>query len=330
MESLIIRVSRGGRSQPVFHKAEKFPFRIGRAYDNDLIIADETVSAHHIELHASENGFQIKSLADENGTWIGKTRLADGEHELHEMSVPTTINIGRTHLDLHAAHSPVEPTLIIARSSRLSEIASTIWLALGLTLAYMLLTFYFAYQQFSLNNDWTEILVNRLLYFAIPVAIATVMSFISRVFLHSWRYFLQLSLASLGSLVFLLTEELNSVISYFFTSQSIADFLILIFSGIFFAWIIAWQMRAISTTSVKRAAFVGIGVAWTILGIRTVQDIVDVPDFSTQPTMHNLVQRYDIRLSPSEKSVPEFISKVAEELQAGVAQELEKAEEDRS
>ncbi len=63
-------------------------------------------------------------------------------------------------------------------------------------------------------------------------------------------------------------------------------------------------------------------MAWSVLGIRTVQDIVDTPDFSTQPTMHNLVQRYDIRLSPSEESVPEFISKVAEDLEAGLAQEL--------
>jgi len=186
----------------------------------------------------------------------------------------------------------------------------------------MLATFYFSYQQFSLNNDWTEILVNRLLYFAIPIAIATVMSFVSRVFLHSWRYLLQLTIASFGCLVFILSEELNAVISYFFTNQAAADFLILIFSGIFFAWLLAWQMRAISTTSVKRAAFVGIGVAWTVLGIRTVQDIVDRPDFSTQPTMHNLVQRFDIRLSPSEESVPEFISDVAEDLELGLAQEL--------
>lgn len=322
MESLIIRVSKGGRSQPVFHRADKFPFRIGRAYDNDLIIADETVSAHHLELHANEDGFQIQSISDENGTWIGKEQLKEGRHELHDLGVPTTINIGRTHLDLHAAHSPVEPTLIIARSSRLSEIASTIWLSISLTLAYMLLTFYFSYQQFSLNNDWTEILVNRLLYFAIPIAIATVMSFISRVFLHSWRFLLQLSLASFACLVFILMEELNSVISYFFTSQFAADTLILIFSGIFFAWILAWQIRAISITSVKRAAFVGIGVAWTVLGIRTIQDIVDRPDFSTQPTMHNIVKRYDIRLSPSEESIPEFINDVAEDLEAALAQEL--------
>ena len=324
MESLIIRVSKGGRSQPVFHRADNFPFRIGRAYDNDLIIADETVSAHHLELHVDGQGFQILNITDENGTWIGKERLADEHYELRNLTVPTTINIGRTHLDLYASHSPVEPTLVIARSSRLTDIASTIWLAFILTLAYLSLTFHFAYQQFSLNNDWTEILVNRFLYFAIPIAIATVMSFISRILLHSWRYFLQLSLASIACLVYLLTQELNDVISYFFTSQGVADILILGFHGIFFAWILAWQMRAISTTSVKRAAFVGISVVWVVLGIRTVQDIVDIPDFSTQPTMHNLVQRYDIRLSQSEKSVSEFISDVGEDIQSGLAQELEK------
>lgn len=321
MEPLIIRVSKGGRSQPVFHRAETFPFRIGRAFDNDLIIADETVSAHHLEIHADENSYWIKTIANENGTWIEKNQLVEG---LHELTVPTTINMGRTHLDLHAAHSPVEPTLIIARSSRLSEIASTIWLALALTIGYMLLTYYFAHQKFSLNNDWTEILVNRLLYFFIPLGFATVMSFISRLFLHQWQFFLQLSLASLGCMVFLLGVELNGPISYFFTSQAAADNLILVFSGIFFAWLLAWQLRAISTTSVKRAAFVGIAVAWSILGIRTIQTIVAQPDFSPQPQMHNLVQRFDIRLTPSEESVPEFISKVGANLRASLAEELAK------
>tara|TARA_R110000824_G_scaffold336_3_gene1931 strand:- start:87430 stop:88404 length:975 start_codon:yes stop_codon:yes gene_type:complete len=319
MEPLIIRVSRGGRSQPVFHHVDSFPFRIGRAFDNDLIIADETVSPHHLELHADENSYWIKTIANENGTWIDKNLRVEGQHEL---TVPTTINMGRTHLDLHAAHSPVEPTLIIARSSRLSEIASTIWVSLSLALLYMLLTYYFAHQKFSLSNDWTEILVNRLLFFFVPIAIATVMSFISRIFLHQWQFLLQLSLASLASVVYLLTLELNPPISYFFTSQAAADNLILIFSGIFFAWILAWQLRAISTTSVKRAAFVGIGVAWTILGIRTIQDIVAQPDFSTQPQMHNLVQRYDIRLKPNEESVSDFISKVGVNLRASLTEEL--------
>ena len=324
MEPLIIRVSKGGKSQPVFHRVENFPFRIGRAFDNNLIIADETVSAHHIEIHIEENGFQVLSIADENGTWIDKEKLIDNHQKLHKLTVPASINIGRTHLDLHVAHSPVEPTLIIARSSRLTELASTIWLALGLILAYMLLIFYFSYQQLSLNNNWAEIAVSRILFFTIPILIATVMGFFSRLFLHSWRYFLQLSIASFASLIYLLTEELNSVISYFFTSQGAADFLMLIFSSIFFAWILTWQIRVISTTSIKRAAFLGIGLVWIVLGINTVQNIVEIPDFRAQPTMHNLVQRYDIRLLPSVESVPEFVSNVGEALQAGLTQELEK------
>lgn len=325
MEPLIIRVSRGGRSQPVFHRADKFPFRVGRAYDNDLIIADETVSAHHLIIDADENGYRIKTLSDENGTWIGKDQLESGEHEL---IVPTTINIGRTHLETHAAHSPVEPTLIIARSHPISELYSKLYMAIGMIALYLLVNYYFAYNQTSIVQDWNEILINQLRnyqqvdFFGYPIILAGVMSVMSRIFHHSWRFSLQLSIASIGFLVYIVLDEYRSNISYFFTSDTIANGLIILFSGVFFAWLLAWQLRAASMISVKRAAFVGIGVVWAALAIQTIQGIVETPDFRTQPDIHNIVQRFDIRLMPSEQEIPEFISKVREDLQEGIVEEL--------
>lgn len=325
MESLIIRVSRGGRSQPVFHRVDRFPYLVGRAYDNDLIIADETVSAHHLEIHADENGYRIKTLSDENGTWIGKHKLGGGEHEL---KVPTTINIGRTHLETHAAHSPVEPTLIIARSHPISELFSHLYMAIGMILLYLLVNYYFAYNQTSIVQDWNEILINQLRnyqqtdFFGYPIMLAGIMSVMSRIFHHSWRFSLQLSISSIGFLVYIVLDEYRSNISYFFTSDAIANALIVLISGVFFAWLLAWQLRAASMISVKRAAFVGIGVVWSALAIQNIQDIVEQPDFSTQPAMHSIVQRYDVRLMPSEEDIPEFISKVREDLLEGIAEEL--------
>jgi len=327
MEPLIIRVSRGGRSQPVFQRADSFPYRIGRAYDNDLIIADETVSPHHLEIHADDERYWIKTLSEENGTWIGKEKLQDHEHEL---KVPATINIGRTHLETHAAHSPVETTLIIARSHQISEWCSRLTIALGLILVYLLVNYYFAYNQASIVQDWNEILINQLRnyqqvdFFGYPVLLAGIMSIVSRIFHHSWRFPLQLSIASIGFLVFITLAEYRSNISYFFTSDQVANVLTVAFSGIFFAWLLAWQLRAASMISVKRAAFVGIGVVWAALAIQNIQNVVEQPDFRTQPDMHNIVQRFDVRLMSSEQSIPVFIGKVRDDLREGLAAELNK------
>ncbi|MAM69895.1 MAG: hypothetical protein CMP91_01950 [Gammaproteobacteria bacterium] len=325
MESLIIRVSRGGRSQPVFHRADHFPFRIGRAYDNDLIIADETVSPHHLEIHADDKGFRIKTLSNENGTWIEKDKLPEGEHEL---TVPTTINIGRTHLETHAAHSPVEPTVILARTHGISELCSNLFVSIGLIALYLLVNYYFAYTQASIVQDWNEILINQLRnyqqldFFGYPILLAGIMSGMARIFHHSWRFPLQLSIASIAFLGYIVTDEYRSNISYFFTSDAAANVLIVIFSGIFFAWLLAWQLRAASMIGVKRAAFVGIGVVWSALAIQNIQNVVEQPDFRQQPNMHNIVQRYDIRLMPSEDSVSDFILQVREDLSEGLAEEL--------
>ncbi len=327
MEPLIIRVSKGGRSQPVFHRMDKFPFRIGRAYDNDLIIADETVSAHHLELYADENGYQIKSLVEENGTWIGKEKLEQGQHSL---GVPITVNIGRTHLEMHAADSVVEPTLIIARTHRVSEICSHIAVGIAFIFTYFLVDYYFAYQQSSVINDWNEILINQVRnyrqidFFGYPLILAGIMSVVSRIFHHSWRFPLQLSIASLAFMGFLFVKEFTSEISYFFTSWATANIIMGIFSAIFFAWLLTWQLRAASTISVKRAAFVGIAVTWIALGIQNIQVIVLRPDFSPQPRMHNLVQLHDIRLLPAEDSIDDFLAEVKLELQNCLEKELER------
>ena len=55
--------------------------RIGKAADNDLVLADDTVSRHHCELSRSANGISIKDLGSTNHTRVGRTIVREATVE---------------------------------------------------------------------------------------------------------------------------------------------------------------------------------------------------------------------------------------------------------
>jgi transcriptional regulator with PAS, ATPase and Fis domain len=56
---------------------ERALVRIGAHPDNDLILPDPFVSAHHAELEHMEEGFLIRDLQSKNGTWLGAHRVRE-------------------------------------------------------------------------------------------------------------------------------------------------------------------------------------------------------------------------------------------------------------
>jgi len=51
------------------------PVRVGRADDNDLVLADPEVSRHHARLERDGQGWRAIDLGSTNGTWVNGVRL---------------------------------------------------------------------------------------------------------------------------------------------------------------------------------------------------------------------------------------------------------------
>ena len=49
--------------------------RLGRAADNDLVIAHPSISAHHAELHFDGEQFLLRDLSSSNGTFVNGGRV---------------------------------------------------------------------------------------------------------------------------------------------------------------------------------------------------------------------------------------------------------------
>jgi cation transport ATPase len=86
-----------------------FPFTIGRGYDNDLILDDPYVAAHHLSIERAEDGaVSAKDLASRNGLY-----LLDPPRQVQTVALDQDLRlrIGHTQLRFRDAAFAVEPEL---------------------------------------------------------------------------------------------------------------------------------------------------------------------------------------------------------------------------
>lgn len=84
--NLIISEGEGkGEAYPLLN----FPFRIGRAVDNDIVLEDKRVSRHHSEILLRDSEYIIKDLGSQNGTWVNGAKVTTAS-----IKIGDTITIG--------------------------------------------------------------------------------------------------------------------------------------------------------------------------------------------------------------------------------------------
>ena len=82
-------------------KMDKPLYRIGSHESNDLVLADDSVSKHHLEIAVAPDGYRVIDLSSSNGTFMGGVKI--GEVTIVE---PVTLTIGTT--TLRVSPAPME------------------------------------------------------------------------------------------------------------------------------------------------------------------------------------------------------------------------------
>ncbi|MCK5052192.1 MAG: FHA domain-containing protein [Candidatus Cloacimonetes bacterium] len=97
MEKLVLEITLPKIEFKQFVKLDSFPVKIGRGYNNDVIIQDEYVSENHLELNYIGNQIVLKDLNSENGIFIDKKERIDGEALIHP---DKSVTIGKTSIKI--------------------------------------------------------------------------------------------------------------------------------------------------------------------------------------------------------------------------------------
>jgi hypothetical protein len=98
-------------------RVAQWPLRVGRAPDNELVLADPHVAAHHfvLDAEADGDGVQLQVGATRNGVQFGKLLLREGETcLLPAHGEPLELHAGRSTLRLRLASHAVAAELPLA------------------------------------------------------------------------------------------------------------------------------------------------------------------------------------------------------------------------
>ena len=93
----------------------RWPLRVGRALDNQLVLADPHVAAHHFHVESTAQGLQLVVGETGNGVQLGRHRLHSGEsHRWPAEGEALEMTAGRTRLRLRSAAQVLPAELPLA------------------------------------------------------------------------------------------------------------------------------------------------------------------------------------------------------------------------
>jgi len=189
--------------------------RIGRAFDNDVVIDDPHVAPHHLRVYRGEDGELVaEDLGSLNGLYA-----EHGDERVPRMSLAREpgLRIGRTVLRIHDAAHPVaaEKPLAPPRAHvRWALILAGSLLALTLLLSWLELT--------------TEPSASRLVLPLLAVAVAVVMwgslwALLSRIFSGQAHFAAMMRIAITGAIALTLWQQLCEWLSFGLAWRDVTD-----------------------------------------------------------------------------------------------------------
>jgi len=274
---------------------------LGRAYDNDIVLDDPHVAAHHLRIAYGDDGSWIaEDLGSINGL------VVDGERTRRErivLGAATTVLVGHTGLRLRRAADAVPAELPLARSAPRWPLA-IVCIALLFALEWLGLW---------LSETGEPKLIRYLTPLAtIAIAIAvwtTLWSVVSRVFSGQARFGLHLLIVSAGLLAFSLYDQLSDLGAFALSWTHLSN-TVYVAAWVAFATVCLAHLRALSNTKLPLKA--GAVIALAALGI-TMQSL-KLSDWRANSGQAATLQKLEppsIRIAPAHAENAFFASNEA-------------------
>ena len=215
MDSLIFEIHTQGLHR--YYVIDKPRTRIGRAFDNDIILSEPTVAPYHIEIIREDDGkIKLLNLADINpASFNGVTNKS-----INTESLPINIKLGRIMARIVLPNHAVADTKTLAGNGQSKHLFShAIW---GILLIALCLIFssaeYYVHTFTSFKWDSLAKFVARetALYLA---ALIFFLSILERLIINRWEIKPLIVVVSFTYLLFQLMSPVIEEISYVLTSN---------------------------------------------------------------------------------------------------------------
>jgi hypothetical protein len=264
------------------HKLDRFPIRIGRGYDNDIILDDPYASANHIELLQDGSGhILVTDLKSENGLFTLHPLV---RHDVLRVEDNQRIRVGHTDIRLRSTAFPVRETFLDrVKPSQVhllftnSIMLPVFWL---LTAGVFLIYFYLqSYREVTFNSLVSQILPLFIFIFAWSCA----WSIVSKVVTHKFYFSYHAILTSLIMAGFYIIEPLFEYVEFLYPINGLADYLSLITDLGLPMILLYGNLRQSTPLSKRSARITAIVASGLVIGVLHLIAYVHQPAFNSQP-----------------------------------------------
>jgi hypothetical protein len=197
-------------------RIERDEARIGRAFDNDVVIDDLHVAPHHLRVYRGEDGELVaEDLGSVNGLYA-----EHGARPVPRLSLADepVIRIGRTILRVHDGAHPVPPEKPLTPPRMHARWAGV--LGLGMVLAMLVLNWLNLTQEPTAHT----VLLPMIALVTVIAAWTGLWAVVSRIFAGQSLFMLHLRIALTACLALVLWDQLAETVSFSLAWREISDY----------------------------------------------------------------------------------------------------------
>ncbi|MGB1309613.1 MAG: FHA domain-containing protein [Leucothrix sp.] len=294
MAKLILELIHQGR--PSYHKLDEFPVMVGRAYDCDVVVPDITVSPRHLTIDKTEQGYELCSLGNENGTSLNKAKLP--EKQTVPLTLPATLMMGELRAKLVDPQMQVAPTQITSTGHGwFSFLSNPFWAVL-----FVVLT---ALTAVVSKHTSTPVVMEELIYFnalLLPLlsmfVVAFLIAIVSRLTMHRWAFIPALSISGLLFLAPLLFDHLGHFLAYLTTSGLAASIVKYLSSFLLLPLLLTFYLKRVHYTHWLSAMGIAVLVTMPVSAFFAsdlVQEMSNHSGFTPMPKYNKTLSAFDLR-----------------------------------
>ena len=264
--------------QRVAWKGERM--HVGRAYDNDLIVADPYVCPHHLALELKDGHVFARDLGSINGTYLDRENVRLEMAELHDKSL---ILFGHSQLRFRSAEGSVPPAWRDTARHGLLSLMAKPWL-----LVLVAITGVLALAADSVLDSAEDVRVlalgSELLYPLVGVIMwAGFWSLLNRVMTHRANFPVHLTIGLTGVTGLFLSSQLISMLGFAMGWSDASSWLETLGQVVVLALVVYAHLRYAVPARANRQALVAGITALVLFGTPHISDVIERNEFSSLP-----------------------------------------------
>lgn len=280
--------------------------RIGRGFDNDLILGDPHVSPDHLVVHETEEGgWLAESIERENRMYVRKYDRVMGKVLVHSGD---EITIGRTRLRFFSPTHPVGPTKLLVPTHGLLKKMGRPVNAASLTVVCFLVFMGYVYLTSFDDLSLLKLFSGAVGFLFLALVWAGIWAFVGRLIKHKTQFAAQFSLSVLFLAFLLPLMNVSEYLGYFLNSVLLEAVSGMGLLGVVFSVFLVGNLGVATNVSFKGRVVVASMISGVLIAISVLLYFAFKDEFNPLPMYYATLKPPFVKVL-EDQSVDQFLLK---------------------